>query len=265
MQAQFVLEVQRFKLSKHAYPSKDSKRVIIHLEGQYRNKVIKSSEYVVNTGTQVALPWSSRLDKITLRFYCIDERLKVEVGSCEYELDKKFDQNGKPCSLLLRIFPRGGETLVGKILCTVSVKYLYDDGKPHNQQDQPSSHAEVGKQVGPTTDMLQYSLPGFRFKRLSKIINWTRVRSVDVDKIASKVDVHKLRSFMDDVALGDAEMEGKCMDMCMVCCMYVFDAKPFHIFFVQTAIPSTSKPCSYPSTPYNTYKPAINTCKTNSV
>lgn len=186
-----------------------SRKITAHVEGLYRNKVVRSAEYVVAAGAQLPLPWSTRLDKVTLRFYYIDDRLKVELGFAEYDLaaDKAFDHNGKPTRLLLHIAPRGGETPIGKVQCTMSVMYLYEEegGRPHRIREAAGSApiaAPSGKEV------MQEPVPDFRFKRLSKIINWSKIRAVDIERVSSTNDVRTLQAFLNDVALGDVAMEG---------------------------------------------------------
>jgi hypothetical protein len=78
MQAQFVIEINRFRLSKSLWPNEISQKVTVHLEGMYRNKLVRSTEYVMTSGAQIPLPWSTRLDKVSIRFYCIDERVKIK-------------------------------------------------------------------------------------------------------------------------------------------------------------------------------------------
>lgn len=217
MEAQFVLEVLRLRVSSHVIPSNASRRLVAHLEGQYRNKAVRSAEVVVGSGSQLALPWSSRLDCVTLRLFCIEERLKTEVGSAVYEVgqDKSFDWNGRASVLLLHLLPRGGSNAIGKLQCSVSVMYLYDkaDGATRRQTampvpaapGQPGPVAEEKTAAGPS---IAEPLPDFRFKRLSKTIDWRKIRAVEVDRLAATRDLVLLRTFLDDVALGDAAMEG---------------------------------------------------------
>eukprot|EP01039_Chlorochromonas_danica_P004626 gene4626-5068_t len=228
MEAQFVLEVHRLRVSSQVIPSNASRRLVAHLEGQYRNKAVRSAEVVVGTGSQLALPWSSRLDTVTLRLFYIEERLKTEIGSAVYEVgqDKSFDCHGygggggggggRASVLLLHLLPRGGSAAIGKVQCSVCVMYLYDKADPRQTaiataplapataSEQKTVAAGGGGGGGPS---IGEALPDFRFKRLSKTIDWPKIRAVEVDRLAATRDVVLLRTFLDDVALGDVAME----------------------------------------------------------
>jgi hypothetical protein len=74
--------------------------------------------------------------------------------------------------------PRGGKTPVGKLLCAAPVVYLYDeeDNQPKKREVRPVKAPITGAEA------VQSSLPGFRFKRLPKAINWLKIRYIDIEK-----------------------------------------------------------------------------------
>lgn len=57
-------------------------------------------------------------------------------------------------------------------------------------------------------DNFYENIPGFKFKRLSKVINYDRLKHINVDKIIETTDTRTLMSLIDDIALGDAADEG---------------------------------------------------------
>jgi hypothetical protein len=203
-QYQLVLEVYHVKLSSNLLPKESiSKKIIVHMEGFYRNKVIKSTEYQLKNGTQLAIPWSDRLDAIRLNYFYIDDQLKMELGNSEYKIPNErgfsFDE---PNRVPLNIFPNGGLNRIGKVLCLVSVEKFYaDENDVKKHKNPPIQH---------TSYHIDAVVPGFRFRRLAKAINWNKIRMIDLDRVQEMNDVSTVLSCMDDIALGDAAEEGLC-------------------------------------------------------
>jgi hypothetical protein len=176
------------------------------MEGYYRNKVIKSTEYQLKVGAQLAIPWSDRLDGVRLNYYYIDDQLKMEVGSSSYHIPNErgfsFDE---PNRIALDIFPNGGLNRIGKVLCLLSVEKFYDD----ERDNQHGKVKPVEKKSSSSSFHFDEVVPGFRFRRLSKAVNWNKIRTMDIDRIIEMNDVSSILSCVNDVALGDATEEGR--------------------------------------------------------
>lgn len=201
MDLQLVVEVRHFKVSHTIWSESISRKVLVFLEGVYNhNKLVRSAEYKLHDGVVLAIPWSSKLNVFRLHVHYIDERLKVTLGTCSYTLptDRRFHANEfDENRLILDLLPDGGAERIGRFLCNVTLQRLYGD-------DQVRPSEKEAEQ-----DYFNRPIPGFRFRRLSKAINWHRLRGIDVQKVVETNDIKTLLTCIDDVAVGDAAEEGK--------------------------------------------------------
>jgi hypothetical protein len=174
MQSQFVLEVCQYTISQDIWPGKISRNVVVHMEGRYRNKIVRSSEYKLNNGTQLAIPWSDKLDEVVIIYRYIDERLKVELGTSTYLIPTEigFQDNGENNRTILDILPNGGEMRVGRVLCNIRVQKLYHD----------ENEKEALPRKPRNTESFAETIPGFKFRRLAKAINWNKMKLINVDR-----------------------------------------------------------------------------------
>jgi hypothetical protein len=199
-QYQLVCEFYHYKFMTNLLPGKVSKKIIVHLEGFYRNKVVRSTEYRLEVGVQLALPWSDRLDQVQWNFFYIDDQLKVELGYAVYHIPNQrgfsFDE---PNRIIIEILPNGGMSRIGRAICLLSVERLYAD---------ESEPPKIKSKADPTTYHIDTAVPGFRFRRLSKAVNWNKMRVIDLNRVIEMNDVSTILSCVDDVALGDAAEEG---------------------------------------------------------
>jgi len=174
MQSQFVVEICQHKISPDLWGGSISRNVVVHLEGLYRNKVIRSSEHKMQAGTQLALPWSDKLDEVSIVYRYIDDKLKIELGSSSYKIPTEygFNTDGDNNRTILDIFPNGGTSRIGRVLCNIRVQKLYFDEKDHD-------HARHRKEA---SNNFAEALPGFKFHRLAKAINWNKIKLINVDR-----------------------------------------------------------------------------------
>lgn len=178
MQTQLVLEIDRYKISQTAWPGELSRKIIVHLEGYYRGKMIQSPEYKLQSGAQLAIPWSYKLDELILKFYYIDDRLKVELGTSQFAIPSSmgFNTDGEWNKIILDIIPHGGSERIGRMLAYVNIQKLFEEeNEPRTIHSKSQYHNE--------TLLTNHNIPGFRFRRLSKAINWNRLKTIDIEKL----------------------------------------------------------------------------------
>lgn len=190
---QIVFEVDQFKLTRQAWLGNVSRRIIFHIVGYYRKHPVQSAEHTLKSGAQVALPWSPKLNKVVFHFFYIDDRIKVELGESVYVIptDSSFHSDGTENRLVLGMYPCGGDGIhrLGKVLTTAFIQELYDDGKPRNVRiDRRKDSANDENR--PYSTLLEKPPPNFRFRRLSKAVNWQRLRTTDIDRYAFPAKYH---------------------------------------------------------------------------
>ena len=175
MPPQFVFDVVHFKISRDIWKHSKSRKVVGFIEGCYKNAVIKSNDCTVHPGTQFCIPHTETLTQVRVHFFFIDGLLTVDIGTSEYNVaaDNMFVPDGSLIDIRLNIVPHGSKVPVGRVLAKVSAQYLFED-EPVN--------SKVGhKRLEPGVDF-QLALPDFRFKRLSRAINWQRLRGINIEK-----------------------------------------------------------------------------------
>jgi hypothetical protein len=177
MTFQLILEVEHFKIAKDVWNITKSKKIIAFMEGWYKNnsKMIKSSDNKLMKGCSFAVPWTEEIKKILIRFFIIDSLLSIEIGLSTYIIDvEDLDLKTTRRQLKLNIMPKAGVEPIGNLYCIISIQSLFEDEQRSLQQQQyvenESSHCQLSLP------------PDFRFKKLSKIINWEKLRSFPFDK-----------------------------------------------------------------------------------
>jgi hypothetical protein len=162
----------RFRISHWSIPDDSvSQRILTQLHGLYgKTKTIKSPEYNMRDGLSMALPWSHKLNEVKIVLFFIDDRLKLELGSATYPIPT--DRRGVEERVVLDVFPNGGRERIGKLVCSFNLQQVYAE---HDE-------AFIAPPEQRRRDIFDKPIPGFRFKRLSKAINWNRLRMTDVNK-----------------------------------------------------------------------------------
>ncbi|KAJ1432702.1 hypothetical protein B484DRAFT_394850, partial [Ochromonadaceae sp. CCMP2298] len=212
MPLQFVAEVVRFKISRDVWKYSKSRRVVCFIEGSYKNKIIKSHDAAVYEGAAYCIP-SEALERVQLNFFFIDALLTMDIGMALYSL-QAFNQSlgsaggsegTEGTEVVLMIYPRGSTVAVGKVLLKMSVQDMFDDERvaKHGQ-----GQGKVPGQVGAVQGLEHnFAVPGFRFKRLSRVLHWDRLRSLDVTRVVERNDSDTLLTLLDDVTTGDVSQE----------------------------------------------------------
>lgn len=209
MSTQIVVEIHRFKITQDIWKTSSSRKIIAFAESTIKNKTFRSVECRVSSGSQYCLPWSDSITAVSLHFYYIDALLSVEIGSSVYELaqDRKFVSDGSSARVILDIMLKGSQQRVGKVVCDVSVQNLFDG--PGRARRQAPRHETQDQQ-------LNLADPDFRFKRLTRSVNWERVRGLQLDRVVQTADTRSLLACLDDVVCGDVSQEGMTQFMCML-------------------------------------------------
>lgn len=204
MPPQLILEVYRFRISKDFFNTSKSRKIVAFAEFYMKNKTFRSAECHVNSGSQYCLPWSDAIDEVHMHFYYIDDLLAVEVGSSVYELkkDKQFLSDGSNVEVILPVRVKGSLDRVGKVMLNISVQAMYEGEAPYDKK--PVSRPDASE--------YNLSIPGFRFRRLTRSVNWERIRAFHVDRVIQNNDTHCLLACLDDLATGDVSQEGMLAD-----------------------------------------------------
>jgi hypothetical protein len=173
MSQQLVLEVIRLKISKDVWRTSKSRRIVAFMEAMYHNHIVKSTDSKVYEGSTYALPWDDKLKKVQVNFFFIDDLLTMDIGTALYMIseDSKFSSDGSATEVTLKIYPSGGTVPVGRAYVRVHVQELFDD---------KTSVPRKAKPV-PQTDHA-FAVPDFRFKRLSRVLHWERIRAMNLSQ-----------------------------------------------------------------------------------
>jgi hypothetical protein len=178
---QLIAECDHFKFSEKTWMGQKSRKVICQICGYYRKQKSFSSEYTLLEGVQLAIPWSSKLEKVIFIFSYVDERVKVEIGSSTFKIptDSSFKTDGEENRIRIDVTPNGAERRVGKVWFTIYIQKLYDDSDDADRVI--SNKLQRRKHQDPSILLAQPPID-FKFKRLNKAINWQKVSTIDLDK-----------------------------------------------------------------------------------
>jgi hypothetical protein len=173
MAKQLLVEITGFKISRSIWKLSSTNKVIAFVEGHYNSKSIKSEEAKLHVGTIFGIPCTTSLESFTIHYFMIDGLLTVDIGKTIFQLRTYELADGMQLPpLRLDIIQHGTTTSIGNVRLVISVQDLYS-AKPLQQ-------LPLAK-----TSELDFALPGFRFKRLTKACNWDRVRSVNIEKFVN--------------------------------------------------------------------------------
>jgi len=155
---------------------------VAFIEGHYKHKKVQSDDATVYEGSKFDIPYSEKLKEIAIHFFFIDGLLTIDVGSCIYDLvhDKLFVDDGNVTSVTLDIFANGSTIPIGKISFNTVVQDMYGDDTNRSRPTDNIRHSRT-KEEHVTSDH-QLIVPGFRFKRLSRVLHWDRLQSINLDR-----------------------------------------------------------------------------------
>ena len=121
------------------------------------------------------------MQKVQINIFFIDDLLTLDVGTAMYMVaqDSKFTTDGIKHEVQLKIYPNGGTVSVGKILANVYIQDMYaEEGiTTHN-----SSTKRTTAEHGQNNANHNFAVPGFKFKRLSRLLHWERIRSINISQ-----------------------------------------------------------------------------------
>ena len=180
-----IVEIVRFKISREVWKFSQSRKIIAFIEGHYKHNRVQSNDAKLYEGSKFEIPYSENLKKISIHFFFIDGLLTIDVGSCVYDLahDKLFVNDGNVTSVALDLFADGSTVPIGKVTINTTVQDTYEEEELTNSNHPP--HHRNNKESIANDHHYQLIIPGFRFKRLSRVLHWDRLQSVNLDRYVS--------------------------------------------------------------------------------
>jgi hypothetical protein len=179
-----VIEILRFKISREVWKFSKSRKIVAFIEGHYKYKKVQSEDATVYEGSKFDIPYSEKLREIAIHFFFIDGLLTIDVGSCIYDLvhDKLFVDDGNVTSVTLNIFANGSTIPIGKVSFNTFVHDMYGDDANLSRSSDKNRSTHTKKEHDNDVSDHQLIVPGFKFKRLSRVLHWDRLRSINLDR-----------------------------------------------------------------------------------
>lgn len=200
---ELCIAISRFKLSKEVWKSTKSRKVVVFAEAFYDDEggeTVRSGDTKLSYGAQIFVPYvlrSTRLKEVVLHFYLIDGLLTVDFGESSYLVQAEL------ASADMNIYQNGSTRRIGKVICSFRLQDPFEGSAAKGGQgDEPSKGPPL------VVDYSQKSaLPNFRFKKLSRNINWERIKAFNIDKVLQNNDTNSVVACINDVATGDVTQE----------------------------------------------------------
>lgn len=175
-----VIVIDRYKIRQSAFIVIGKNNVVINVESHYtarrgHSSLLKSAELRAVPGCTFFVPWADNISGLVVNVYAIQDKLTCFIGQAEINCEY-FGIH--PTNLDLYIKNCG--QIVGKVALSVHVRQIFHDPSSCKEDTKvllnlPSAavDAEATRYCIPTPD-------GFRFNRLSRPINWERLRSINL-------------------------------------------------------------------------------------
>jgi hypothetical protein len=232
-----VVVVDRYKLRKSTAVA-GKRNIIASIEGYYANErstngtLVKSKEQRAVKGAEFYLTWNANMISVTIHLYSITDRLTYHIGSSVVP-NVEFQYNQKNVGLYVH---NCGE-VVGKIYVTLFARQLFHDEVYQRPSVKRNDELRIQRDAKrEEKDQKCQLIPpeGFKFNRLSRPINWERLRCLNLRRyflisqiisfssltvcisivphlrIAEHNEVEPLMSILNDVLTGDVGNEGVC-------------------------------------------------------
>ena len=188
-----VIAIDRYKLRQNAFTVIGKKNIVVNIESHYSRRqgptsVLKTAEQRAVPGTTFFVPWAETITGLIVNVHSIQDKLTCFIGQTEITTEYF---GIKPTSVDLYIKNSG--QIVGSMSVSINVRQIFVDeaSKPDFSKGEQLciTAAAVEEGVGP------YCAPtpeGFRFNRLSRPINWERLRSINLRRhmIRNLINVH---------------------------------------------------------------------------
>ena len=177
-----VIVLHRYKIRQNAFSTVGKRNIVASVESQYarRNKptaVLKSADQRAVPGCEFYVPWAETITGLTMHISALQDRLTCYIG--EVEIVSEYFTT-KPSTLNMYI--RNCGEIVGSASVSVSVRQIFHEKGSLINPIQPALKAR-SKYVTEPEHAGAYCAPvdsGFRFNRLSRPINWERLRCVNL-------------------------------------------------------------------------------------
>lgn len=214
---EIIITINRIRILKDVYSIKSAPlhlpKVVGRINGYYgpetNLRIIQSDEKTIYEGVKFSLPYHNSmknqfsLQKLILQVYQIDGPISVDIGTCtlllsESERNVLVNMHQTLSDIVVDIASASNQKL-GKVMISIHAQNVYKDEKDIRNK---KSEKEEGE-----SSLLQIPIPNFRFQRLSRCINWERIRSLPMDKIILQSDTRCVLSCLKDISTGDTSQE----------------------------------------------------------
>ncbi len=185
---EIVLTIERYTLSNNVVDGKKS-GVIIGVESYYHNnrgpdKKDKTPEQRAVKGSQFFIPWTESISSIEIFVYTLQDRLTCFVGQCSLSLSS-LSMIDVSCGLYLKNCGH----IVGNIYVSARKQHLLIDPSPNNLLHEPSVLKIEKNNINKQETNAQLTAPeSFRFNRLSRPVNWERLRCLNLRRYVKFID-----------------------------------------------------------------------------
>ena len=181
-----VIVIDRYRPRQNAFSVIGKKNIVVSVESHYSRRkgpvsVLKSAEQRAVPGCQFYVPWAETITGLTVNVYSIQDRLTCFVGQADITTEFCGIEPSK-----LDLYIKNCEETVGKIYLSVFVRQIFlDKSSPIEPACTAERLAMKRKEEGRGCDIssLCVSIPTpaeFRFNRLTRPINWERLRCINL-------------------------------------------------------------------------------------
>jgi hypothetical protein len=176
MNCEIVVEIVHRKLSKRCFPSKNGK-IVGHLEVYLHSndrKPYRTKSITISSGALFSFPWISHICMVKINFFLVNENLTEVIGSTFIDnIHDRPDYTIESYDIL-----KNNHECIGRIQCKKYCRNIFatdSNSKPSPQDTSSNSHQleEIVRKK---------NVPGFRFRKLSRPINWDRIKLFNLDR-----------------------------------------------------------------------------------
>ena len=176
---QVIIEVLRCKLSRSISISASGK-VQVFGEGTFgRNKnkrVFKTKTSKVYSGCILCVPWSKDLRKIALHFSLADDNVIYDVGIAVWDM-VAVPVLVTASEITMFVTASNGRIQIGRIVCRVIRQDIFC-----SDATTPEAQFKLHKNVLEEEVKMRNPVPKFKFRRLSRPINWDKFKKINVKR-----------------------------------------------------------------------------------
>ena len=173
---QTLIEIVRCKLSRSLCLS-SSRKIEVYADAIYgtgrKRRLFKSKLMRMHAGIVISVPWDIELVSVVLHFSSIDELASCNLGKAVLDIPDSLDIN----QVESQVFVMSGNTRVGNVLLRIHKQDLFC-----NDEVEAAAQFRVQRNILDDDMKMKNPVPKFKFKRLSRPINWDRIRALNMQK-----------------------------------------------------------------------------------